>query len=76
MPSRRFGVREHRPALRSVKSFASSQKVLTDWRKLAFKACDDAVRAYWGAFVEKGSMCRRDLTNFLALEQSADKRQG
>lgn len=25
------------------------QKILTDWRKQAFKFCDDAVRAYWGA---------------------------
>lgn len=26
------------------------QKILTDWRKLAFKACDDFVSAYWGKY--------------------------
>lgn len=45
-------------------SNALEEKVLTDWRKLAFKACDDAVRAYWVCRQESGLMvvfkCRKE----------------
>ena len=47
---------EDRNHFKVISWHSHRQKILTDWRKLAFKACDDFVSAYWGKSCPPGCL--------------------